>query len=68
MKKYTKDEFFDKMEWEGGFESMAGYSGGVEITDDNDLHAAWNAFAAAYLDLQDIYDDWEASRPIEDDD
>jgi hypothetical protein len=64
-KKITKDEFFRKMEWEGGFEALADYLGNMITFDDIDLHQAWNSFVEALRDLNDIYDDWESQQPDE---
>lgn len=65
MKEYTKDDFFNKLDYEGGFEQMAAYAGLVEITDDPDLNQAWNTFVASLRDVEDIYEDWEETQQQE---
>lgn len=65
MKEYTTKEFFNKVNWEGGFEGMASYAGAVKITDNEDLNSAWNAFVPTLQDLEDLYEMWEEENPEE---
>lgn len=68
MKQYTKDEFFNKMDWEGGPYEMASYCGKVEITDDKELNDIWNAIAPLLEEMNDLYEEWEMTREWVDDD
>lgn len=68
MKQYTANEFFEKLDWEGGFEGMFWYCGQVKITDNPDLDLAWGAYCTAMPDLADLYEEWQGNQPDEDDD
>jgi len=59
----TKDEFFQKMQYEGSFEDMFHYVGHTQIVDDPDMHSAWMYFCNALQDLNDIEEDWVDPNP-----
>lgn len=65
LKEYTKDQFFEKMEYEGSFEDMYHYCGLVRITDDVDMNGAWYSYCNAMPDLLYLFDEWESKQPLE---
>lgn len=67
----TREEFYQKMEWEGGAAMLMGY-GGSDIVDEYDLpedfKAAWKTAAAARSVVESMLDDMEPSVDLESED
>lgn len=53
----TKDEFFEKYEWEGC--DLSYFGDKIEISDDPELQRILNSILPFYHDLMDLYDEWD---------
>ena len=65
MKKLSIDEFFGKLEWEGGYPDLASYGLQSKEIANKKIAKLWEQYLAKYRELDVIADQIEASRPNE---
>lgn len=65
MKKMSIEEFFGKLDWEGGYPDLASYGIDPKEIADKKLAEAWKRYREQYKLLDKIADEIEAMRPEE---
>lgn len=62
MKKMSKDDFFGKMDWEGGYTGLASYGLDPKEIKDKKLSELWAKYRAKYDEADAIADEIEKLR------
>ena len=65
MNEMTKQEFFDKLDWEGSLSDMVSWGGNINITDDPDLNEIYNSLVNLVTEFDIIYDEWKMAQQDE---
>lgn len=54
---WTLDDFFRKVDWEGGFDAMADYCGVIEF-EDKRMNAIWSTYVQTKDKLESMFNEW----------
>ena len=65
MNKMTKQQFFNKLDWEGSLSDMVSWGGNINITDDPDLNEIYNSLVNLVTEFDIIYDEWKMAQQDE---
>ena len=65
MNKMTKQQFFNKLDWEGSLSDMVSWGGNINITDDPDLNEIYNSLVNLVTEFDIIYDEWKMTQQDE---